>query len=1006
MPNQRYSGKDQFEYVGVQTSSGLRSKSVRVNVSVSSAAIQIIAESKDIIAPQGSTFIITLSGFSFHSGVLERSNAFVTVFPSLVRIFQFDGSPFAIQQQANQTSGTTRSSVSAVITDTLRRIRVEILGDAGGIPYDFLEFKLVDPVSNSESIAKVVKFNIWCRPGFYLSSNASDLRCLPCDFGQFTPKMHSNIFCQLCPAGSTSPPASSFCSPCQPGTYAPRLGTKKCMPCEPGYIASQASMKTCDSCPRGSFNPLFGQTKCRQCGNYGYSTQTASTSCFDCPILTRTGNPQSGSIELCECEAGSYRSDLSPGKECKPCPIGAFCHGRTMPPVTRTGFWTSPHDWPEETVAQFWICDHKGVRNVCLGFPDIRQLEDLLKCSYRLVDGLCGEIGLPIYINISNHDQRRCAIGYSGRICSVCENGHYKSSSGTCELCPSVGVVIINIAFVVFAFVCIIIAVSSLVTTLYIIVCWLQLLACFNNLSISWPPALARLWGIVTVFNFNIRVAPSSCLFPSSADWKDAWFLEVLVFFIVIAVNAIRWALPYYSSKAKLNPMAIRSLSPKNSAVSIRVGVAPGFHRPSRPSSAASSDSRESGSKSLFKDKIHPEISVPNELDGDVLDEVDMPNINPAILEDYASTSGHTGSFTCALEHGYTSEQKLRHEATIQQLFHKAAGPQKAVSELVSRHGDASDASSAASSLNLAQWEGVSLGELRFIIDSGVWGCQLLTCTFFTFGAATALKAIACRRLNDKVSILVEDPSVSCFTPEHFGMFGMALPMIGVNICLPMFLTAYIFLYGKKKGVLQDERFCSRYGFLFERYEHEFYWWEIVVFLRKAATAVIVVLLHDDINLQVIMLSSMYIIVACATVYLRPFKQERHNILEGLLHCALAIMLFLIFINPTDILLLSQFSEARESFLVFLQIGMLLFMLAVCTQTIRQEILSSQISVPVALEFVIERLHATKLIVETKVKNILGSLIRRVVDEHQRSVLHSSSNNHPDKSSAKIFFED
>ena len=218
--------------------------------------------------------------------------------------------------------------------------------------------------------------------------------------------------------------------------------------------------------------------------------------------------------------------------------------------------------------------------------------------------------------------------------------------------------------------------------------------------------------------------------------------------------------------------------------------------------------------------------------------------------------------------------------------------------------------------------------------------------TFFTFGATTVLKAVACRRWNDRVSILVEDPSISCFTEEHFGIFGIALPMIGVNICLPICFVAYILWYGKKKGILQDKAFCARYGFLLERYEHEFCWWELVVFARKAATAVIVVLLHDEINLQVMLLGAVYAFVACLTVHLRPFKQERHNVLEGVLHCALVIMIFLIFINPTDILLLSQFSEPRESFLVFLQIGMLLLMVSACTRTIRNEMISSQISLP------------------------------------------------------------
>jgi hypothetical protein len=161
------------------------------------------------------------------------------------------------------------------------------------------------------------------------------------------------------------------------------------------------------------------------------------------------------------------------------------------------------------------------------------------------------------------------------------------------------------------------------------------------------------------------------------------------------------------------------------------------------------------------------------------------------------------------------------------------------------------------------------------------------------------------------------------------------------------------------------------------------------VFARKAATAVISVLLHDDINLQVLLLNAVYITVACATVYLRPFKQERHNVLDGLLHCSLVVMLFLIFINPTDILLLSQFSEARESLLVFLQIAMLLVTVGVCTYTIRSEIVTSQISLPAAVEFIMTRLCNAKLMFETKVNSTVGNLVRRVVEEHQRWVSHT-----------------
>ena len=102
-----------------------------MNVTVSPTAIQIIAASIDIIAPQGSSIIITLSGFSFDAGVLDRAAAYITVVPSLVGLFQYDGKPIA---------GVNGTSVSLLVTDLQRRVRAVIASDAGGIPFDFLGF--------------------------------------------------------------------------------------------------------------------------------------------------------------------------------------------------------------------------------------------------------------------------------------------------------------------------------------------------------------------------------------------------------------------------------------------------------------------------------------------------------------------------------------------------------------------------------------------------------------------------------------------------------------------------------------------------------------------------------------------------------------------------------------------------------------------------------------------------------------------------------------------------
>jgi hypothetical protein len=63
---------------------------------------------------------------------------------------------------------------------------------------------------------------------------------------------------------------------------------------------------------------------------------------------------------------------------------------------------------------------------------------------------------------------------------------------------------------------------------------------------------------------------------------------------------------------------------------------------------------------------------------------------------------------------------------------------------------------------------------------------------------------------------------------------------------------------------------------------------------------------------------------------------------------------------------------------------MLLMMAGVCTHTIRQEIISSQIVLPAVVQFMAARMLTAKSMVETKVNNIVGNLMRRVVAEHQR----------------------
>jgi hypothetical protein len=63
---------------------------------------------------------------------------------------------------------------------------------------------------------------------------------------------------------------------------------------------------------------------------------------------------------------------------------------------------------------------------------------------------------------------------------------------------------------------------------------------------------------------------------------------------------------------------------------------------------------------------------------------------------------------------------------------------------------------------------------------------------------------------------------------------------------------------------------------------------------------------------------------------------------------------------------------------------MLLVAFGVCTHTIRNEIVTSQISLPATVEFIIIRLRNAKILFETKFNSTVGNLVRRVVEEHER----------------------
>lgn len=90
------------------------------------------------------------------------------------------------------------------------------------------------------------------------------------------------------------------------------------------------------------------------------------------------------------------------GANCTVCPEGAHCHGRSLPPVTKAGYWT---DWESEDKAfwedaispQFYKCDSRNVREVCLGYPLLDSQERYEICTFKRNYGVCNDWPLTNY---------------------------------------------------------------------------------------------------------------------------------------------------------------------------------------------------------------------------------------------------------------------------------------------------------------------------------------------------------------------------------------------------------------------------------------------------------------------------------------------------------------------------------------------------------------------------------------------------------------------------------
>ncbi|GMH32199.1 hypothetical protein BSKO_00033 [Bryopsis sp. KO-2023] len=138
-----------------------------------------------------------------------------------------------------------------------------------------------------------------------------------------------------------------------------------------------------------------------------------------------------------------------------------------------------------------------------------------------------------------------------------------------------------------------------------------------------------------------------------------------------------------------------------------------------------------------------------------------------------------------------------------------------------------------------------------------------------------------------------EDYDMKCYEGSHLflvlaiGLPGIVLFSLGVPLWSALFLRRH-------KEKLHDEAFLGSYGFLYEEYEDEFYYWESFIMLRKFLVVTVLVFLSSiGLELQLLAALGVVILAMVLQVIYNPYELWQMDILERLSLYATAFTLYI-----------------------------------------------------------------------------------------------------------------
>eukprot|EP00736_Rhodelphis_marinus_P000502 Rmarinus@m.2995 len=195
-----------------------------------------------------------------------------------------------------------------------------------------------------------------------------------------------------------------------------------------------------------------------------------------------------------------------------------------------------------------------------------------------------------------------------------------------------------------------------------------------------------------------------------------------------------------------------------------------------------------------------------------------------------------------------------------------------------------------------------------------------LSCVTMSF------QIFVCGQFSGNTWYLVASPDDECSGDSYqitwvLGVMGLVFYLIGVPL---------LFHVCKARARAQGGGYARVFGFLYIRYEDEYYWWETVAAVRRSCVAAIRTFVVGDPLVQLVATGTVIVTNVMAQFYARPYLKDRYDVLE----CFLLGFTYMILV--TGVLLKDRSSEFLRELPVLLFIASVLVMIPIVVLDIRE----------------------------------------------------------------------